>query len=81
MVIVGIVVSQAEQVVGEVGRSGLVEELLLGRQLGDVGDIPVDLSLLLFVIFSVAVEATIERTGLHKAVIGGCWCWRMCGSV
>ena len=71
MVIVGIVVSQAEQVVGEVGRSGLVEELLLGRQLGDVGDISVDPRLFLFMIVSGVMEATIERTVIHKAVTGG----------
>ena len=86
VVVVGVVVSETEQVVGEVRRPGLVKELLLGSQLGDVDDISVDCSrdlhLVLFLILPVGVEATIERTIVQKAVIGGwSWCGRMGGSM
>ena len=80
MVIVGVVVSQPQQVVGEVCRSALLKELLLWSHLGDVGDISGetrgswgsrDLRLLVFQIVSVGVEATIERPVIHKAVTRG----------
>ena len=67
MVVVGVVVSEAEEIVGEVRRSGLVKELLLGCQLGDVGNVPLSRGRLLVLrLLPVVVKAAIERAAVHE---------------
>jgi len=63
-VIVGVVVSETEEIVGEVSRSGLIEQLWLCIELRNVGGVPLTgLS-----VFLSAVEGTV---GVHEVGSGG----------